>query len=263
MSNKEYESGTIKEIETMNLKPVILAGGLGSRLRPYTYVVPKPLLPIGERPIIELTMYWLRSFGLSEVAIALGWRGDLIRAYLGDGSKYGLKIHYVQEEKRLGTIGPLAQLKDWIGREDVFMMNGDILTQLDLQSFFLHHKKSGGEMSVAVREHVTRSPFGVIDVLNSTVTAIREKPVHVDLISAGMYMISSCCIGLVPEDRPFDATELMTALMLVNKDTVSAYQFTEPWIAVEHAGDYQEASREWIAWANSLECRATQLAHTK
>jgi len=236
-----------------NCKAVILAGGVGSRIRPYTFVVPKPLLPIGERPIIEITLRWLKCFGIDEVAIALGWRGAIIQSYLGDGSRYGLKIRYVQEEKRLGTVGPLCQLKDWIDG-DVFMMNGDIITQLDVSMFLVAHKKANALLSVACKVHETKSPFGVLTVAHNQVVGLREKPTYREIISTGMYVLSPRVLDRIPRDQQYDITDLMKTLIDEGK-VVHSHLFEEPWVAIEQTGELVDVAqnREWTTWADSLE----------
>lgn len=246
-----------------NVKPVILAGGLGSRLRPYTWVVPKPLLPIGERPIIQCQLMWLRSYGFKEVAIALGYRGDLIKAFVGDGKKYGIKIHYVQEDQRLGTAGPLALLKDWSEGKDLLSINGDLLTQLDLNKFIAWHREVGSSLTVATRMHEIKSPFGVIEVIcGATVTKITEKPTIKQLVSAGVYLVSSEVVKSLKSNEHYDMTAVMTSLAGTGK--VTSYLFEEPWTAVEHLGDFNTAiNGEWIQWADSLEHRILQLTNTE
>ncbi len=244
------------------IRAVVLCGGLGSRLRPFTYTVPKPLLPIGERPIIEIILRWLHTYNIHEVAVALGWRGNIIKSYIGDGSQYGLRVHYTQEEKRLGTVGPLTQLKDWIGEDDVFMMNGDILTKMNLDNFMTVHQTSKASMTVATKLHRERSRFGVIQTDKRVVTGLQEKPEVIQEISAGMYMMSSELLDLVPKDRQFDVTELMQ-LALWSKLEVRAYQFEEPWLAIEQIEDFDRVDREWSEWAAHLEHRQLQLNSVK
>lgn len=246
-----------------NVKPVILAGGLGSRFRPFTYVVPKPLLPIGERPIIQLTLYWLKSYGFDEVAIALGWRGDLIKAFLGDGSKYGMKIHYVQEEQRMGTAGPLSLLKDWLGQDDLLSINGDLVTKLNLEAFINKHKEERAVMTIASRYHETKLPFGVLETnFGKRVESVTEKPLISHLVSAGVYLLHPKVIQKLDVDQFMDMTTLIAKWSAI--DLVSAYVFDEPWIAIEHMGDFNSSiNGEWTEWANSLEHRILQLGATK
>ena len=235
------------------MKAIVLAGGAGARLRPYTLVLPKPLLPIGESPIIEISLQWLKTFGVTDIAIALGYRGELIKAYLGDGSKHGLKLTYVQENVRLGTAGPLSQLTDWIGKEDVFLMNGDILTQMNLNALVEAHKHHDSWLTVASRVHKTQSIFGVLSVIGGTVTGIAEKPVYTETVSAGMYMVSPRVLDLIPTGTQFDMTDLI--MMLLRKcRTVKAHIFNEPWIAVERQDQFETANKDglWRDWVLGL-----------
>ena len=235
------------------MKAIVLAGGLGARFRPYTLVLPKPLLPIGESPIIEISLQWLKTFGVKEIAIALGYRGELIRAYLGDGSKYGLKLTYVQENTRLGTAGPLSLLTDWIGSEDTFVTNGDILTQMHLNALAQTHKHHDSWLTVASRVHKTQSIFGVLSVIGGTVTGVSEKPVYTETVNAGMYMVSPRVLELIPSGTQFDMTDLI--LMLLRKcRTVKAHVFNEPWIAVERQDQFETANKDglWRDWVLGL-----------
>lgn len=244
----------------MNIKPVLLAGGMGSRLRPYTFCVPKPLLPIGEKPIIELSLYWLKSHGIDEVAIALGWRGEIIRAYVGDGSRFGMKVVYAQEDDRMGTAGPLTHLLEWIGKDDVFLTNGDILTQMDLAQFVDFHSQHGAALTIATRMHKTQSPFGVLSVIGGTVTGVQEKPMYTETISAGMYIVRNSTLGFIPHGaKPYDMTDLVMTLLRKGK-MVKSYPFTDPWIAVETLGDYDAAANEaWLSWSSSIQHRNLQI----
>lgn len=235
------------------MKAIILAGGRGTRMAPWSLVLPKPLLPIGESPIIEIGIQWLKSFGIKDIAIALGYRGELIRAYLGDGSKYGVDITYVQEKDRLGTAGPLSQLTDWIGDEDVFVINGDILTKLDLHAFVKSHKDKDSWLTVAARVHKTQSAFGVLSVIGGTVTGVSEKPTYTETVSAGMYMVSPRVLELIPADTQFDMTDLILTLLRKSK-TVKAYTFNEPWLAVEQKEQFETANHDgfWQSWGLEL-----------
>jgi mannose-1-phosphate guanylyltransferase len=222
------------------------------------------LLPVGDRAIIELTLYWLRAHGIREVAIALGWRGDLVRAFIGDGSKYGVTVTYAQERERLGTCAPITLLRDWIGDGDVFLMNGDIMTQMNLAEFVRLHGEMGTAVTIATRIHRIESPYGVFafDDLNN-VLGVREKPVYEQVISAGMYLIHNRVIGLIdPKIIPYDMTSFINDLCTW-KQPVGIYRFTDPWLAVERASDYEAAlSDDWQAWASSLEHRHLQLVNT-
>lgn len=242
-----------------NVKPVILAGGLGSRFRPYTYVVPKPLLPIGERPIIQLQLHWLKSFGFQEVAIALGWRGDLIKSFLGDGSRFGMQIHYVQEEQRLGTAGPLSLLKDWAGKDSLLSINGDLVTKLNLDKLHFFHFANKSGISIATREYEMKLPFGVVHSELGKFKEITEKPTYRYQVSAGIYLIDPSVL------HSLDGTHCdMTTLIQVWKERVHVFEFREPWIAIEELGDFNnKINGEWIEWADGLEHRAMQLGAMK
>lgn len=248
------------------MKAVILAGGKGTRLRPYTFVVPKPLLPVGETPILEVTVRWLYSQGVREIAIALGTGGQLIKAYVDTLiPKFAgtLSIAYIyDEDKPLGTAGPLAQLKEWLFNDDLFVINGDILTQLDLREFQRHHTISENLMTVATKLHTTTLPYGVLQLSDErksnfrSVSKVTEKPTREDFISAGMYMLSPEALDHIPKGT-FYITNLINSL--VSRDeSVGAYEFFEDWLAIEQFGDFVHVGEDWIRWVNSLHHRNMQ-----
>lgn len=234
------------------MKAIILAGGLGVRLRPLTYSIPKPLLPVGEKPILEIIVEKLKSFGFSDFIFAVGYRAELIETYFQDGSKFGVTIHYVREDERSGTAGPLAQVRERFefGEDGSFLvMNGDILTKLDFARFIDYHERSGCEITVATRKHEARVPFGVLVISEGKVTEIVEKPVTVHDISTGIYLMKSSVLRDVPPVGTFfDIPDLIRKLLSEGRQ-VGAYAFDEYWLAVDQLHDIEEAFsniEEWL-----------------
>jgi NDP-mannose synthase len=158
------------------MKAIILAGGMGTRLKPYTTVIPKPLVPIGETAIIEILLKRLKKFKVDEVYVCLNHFAEIIRAFLGDGTKFGLKINYSLEEQPLGTVAPIRLLKDL--PEDFLVMNGDLLTDLDFAGLFNYHLENKSLLTVSVFQRDAKIDFGVIesDPETNKVTGFREKP---------------------------------------------------------------------------------------
>jgi NDP-sugar pyrophosphorylase family protein len=227
------------------MKAVILAGGKGVRLRPLTYTIPKPLLPVGEKPILEEIIERLKSFGLHELVIAVGYRAELIETYFRDGSQLGVSIEYVRETHPLGTAGPLAHVRDTIALpagEPLFVMNGDILTDLDMRGFIDTHRRTGRELTVVTREFQLQHPYGVLKLDGDRVTGIVEKPAVTDIVSAGIYAIQPSALNLIPADAFFDMPDLANKLIASGR-TVGAYRFDGEWLAIDRIDQLEDAAR--------------------
>jgi|SRR5579859_536785 len=225
-------------------KAVILVGGLGARLRPLTFSIPKPLLPVGEKPILQLIIEQLREAGISELILATGYQSELIQAFCGDGAKLGVRISYVKEPMALGTAGPLSLVKGHFRENEFFLlMNGDILTQLDFKSFVAHAKAQDCELLVGYTKHIYRSPFGVLSVADGLITGIVEKPSQEFPVSAGIYCVNSSVFPFVPADTFFTVPDLIQHLLGAGKK-VSAYHIQESWIGLESAQHFEDAVRE-------------------
>jgi NDP-sugar pyrophosphorylase family protein len=227
------------------MKAVILAGGKGVRLRPLTYTIPKPLLPVGEKPILEEIIERLKSFGLHELVIAVGYRAELIETYFRDGSQLGVSIEYVRETHPLGTAGPLAQVRATIALpagEPLFVMNGDILTDLDMRGFIDTHRRTGRELTVVTREFQLQHPYGVLKLDGDRVTGIVEKPAVTDIVSAGIYAIQPSALNLIPADAFFDMPDLANKLIASGR-TVGAYRFDGEWLAIDRIDQLEDAAR--------------------
>jgi NDP-sugar pyrophosphorylase family protein len=227
------------------LKAVILAGGKGVRMRPLTYTIPKPLLPVGEKPIIEEIIERLRAQGFADLIIAVGYRAELIETFARDGAQLGVRIEYVRETQPLGTAGPLALVRDECALppgEPLLVMNGDILTDIDLRALVEAHRASGRDLTVATREHQLRHPYGVIQLDGNRITGITEKPVVTDVVSAGIYVVERPALGLVPHDRFFDMPDLVNALLAAGRE-VGAYAFDDDWLAIDSIDQLEDAAR--------------------
>jgi NDP-sugar pyrophosphorylase family protein len=227
------------------MRAVILAGGRGVRLRPLTYTIPKPLLPIGEKPILEEIIDRLKADGITEIIIAVGYRAELIETYFRDGAHLGVNITYVRETQPLGTAGPLALVRDTVAlepNEPLLMMNGDLLTDIDMNAFADAHRKSGAEVTVATREFALQHPYGVIQVEDGRITGIVEKPSVTDTVSAGIYAIQPSALDVIPSGKFFDMPDLVTALLAANRP-VAAYPFTGEWLAIDRIEQLEDAAR--------------------
>lgn len=222
-------------------RAVIQAGGKGTRLYPYTTVLPKPLMPIGDAPILEVVVRQLVHHGFRDLTITVGHLGHLIMAVLGDGSRWGAQIDYVAEEKPRGTIGALAALPPF--DEPVLVMNGDLLTDFNFREFFDAHLAGGTDLSVGVyHKHIPIS-LGVLDLdEENRVAGFREKPVLSFPCSMGIYVIGPDIIPLIPRDSVFGFDDLM-ATCLANKVPVRAHPFDGLWLDIGRPEDYADAAK--------------------
>jgi NDP-sugar pyrophosphorylase family protein len=221
------------------LRAVVLAGGKGVRLRPLTFALPKPLIPVGEQPILEDIVRSLAAAGFTEIHLTVGYRAELIETYFQDGTQLGVRIHYVRETEPLGTAGALSLVRDKLpAGEPVLVMNGDILTRMDFQALVGWHRARRHAMTIAVREHEMQVPFGVLTLDGDRVVGVAEKPVHRHVVSAGIYVVEPAALRFVPAGKRFDMPELASAAAAAG-ESVGAYRFTEPWQAVDRL-DQQE-----------------------
>jgi mannose-1-phosphate guanylyltransferase len=226
---------------------VILAGGRGVRLRPYTTAFPKPLVPIGdEYAILEIVLRQLRAAGCDTVTIAIGHLGQLIRAYCGDGSQWGLSIRYWQEEAPLGTMGPIVANLDDVP-EHFLVMNGDLLTDLDYAGLLDGHVRSGAPITVATYSRTVKIDFGVLEIGGEDgdrIVAFREKPVESFSVSMGIYALSRETLRGYEPGEALGFDELV--LDLLKTDTPPRVQpFDGYWLDIGRPDDYDTANEEW------------------
>ncbi len=228
--------------DTMHV--VILAGGKGVRLRPYTTVIPKPLVPIGEEySILEIVLRQLADKGFRRATLAIGHLGQLIRAYVGDGSQWGIEVDYVHEESPLGTIGPALMVLDRLP-ENFLLMNGDILTDLDYADLMHNHISTGAPLTVATYERVHQVDFGVLDVADRHVTGFTEKPPLTYSVSMGVYGVSKRHLERYTPGFPYGFDDLM--LDLIERGTLPAsYHFDGFWLDIGRPDDYDRANQEF------------------
>jgi mannose-1-phosphate guanylyltransferase len=227
--------------EVGTMKAVILVGGMGTRLRPLTFSIPKPLLPVGEKPILQIILEQLRAAGTEEVILATGYQAELIQAFCGDGSRFQLAISYFREEMPLGTAGPLSLVRHHFDADEHFLlMNGDILTNLDFGAFVDFSRRRQWSLTVGYTRHVYRSPFGVLSIKNDMLQSIVEKPAHEYCVSAGIYSIKGSALQWIPDREFFTVPDLMRALLAANKP-VGCYYIEDCWMGLETVEHFEEA----------------------
>lgn len=225
------------------MKAVIMAGGLGSRLKPFTQIIPKPLLPVGEKSVLEVTIQKLKEQGFTEVTLAVHYRSDLFESYFGDGSKFGLDISYSKEETRLGTAGPLALVKPRPG-EPFLVLNGDILTNMNFIRLKDFHVDNKADFTLVTKMLQLPLHYGVVEKKGNRILHIEEKPIVESEISAGIYFVNPDVVDLIPTDRVFDMTDLMKKI-ISQKMNILAYPLEEYWLDIGQMSDYEQAQEDF------------------
>ncbi len=230
---------------------VIIAGGKGIRLRPYTTLIPKPLVPIGEdHSILEIVMRQLAEQGFERVVLAIGHLGSLIRAYVGDGSQWGIEVEYFQETSPLGTIGPaLMFLNDC--PDNFLVMNGDIITNIDYADLLQTHIEARSPFTIATYERETKIDFGVLDVHGAEVTSFREKPTMTYAVSMGVYAVARRTLRRYKAGTPLGVDTLIKD-MLRREQHPTSYPFNGYWLDIGRPEDYDRANVEFETIKSSL-----------
>lgn len=227
------------------MRAVVLAGGKGTRLAPYTTVLPKPLMPIGEVPILEVVLRQLAHHDFKEVSLAVGYLAELLMAYCGDGGKFGTKLDYSRESMPLGTAGPIA-LVDRL-TETFLVMNGDLLTTIDYSKMLAEHRASGAIATVATYEKTVKIDLGVLELsADKRIVDYIEKPTMRYPVSMGIYMFEPRVLSFIPKQERLDLPDLVKELM-ASKEKVMAYKHEGYWLDIGRHDDYQEAVREFEA----------------
>jgi NDP-mannose synthase len=223
---------------------VIQAGGKGSRLRPYTLVLPKPLMPIGDSPIIEVLLKWLRRWGVKDIYITLGYLGGLIRSLCGDGCQWDMKITYSQEPEPLGTIGGLKLIQKQLN-EAFLTINGDVISDINLRDFISFHKSHEGLISVGVTEKKVKIDLGVLTGKQSQMMGFQEKPAMKFEVSMGIYCMEPEILDIIPYNVPFGFDDLMHS-MLDQKMAVYMYRHDGLWLDIGREEDFKHAQEFFL-----------------
>lgn len=227
----------------MSRRAVILAGGKGTRLRPYTVVLPKPLMPIGEYPILEVIIRQLVQAGFDHITLAVNHQAEIIKAFFQDGERWGIQIDYSIEAQPLGTMGPLRLIKDL--PEHFLVMNGDILTDINYTQFHDSHVSEGRVFTISSISREHRIDYGVLDSdVNGLLCGFREKPSVTYEVSMGVYMVSAYALQHIPLDRPYGFDNLMIDLMAA-KLPATVRLFSGYWLDIGRPDDYAQAIDEF------------------
>ncbi|MEO5691686.1 MAG: nucleotidyltransferase family protein [Usitatibacter sp.] len=229
----------------MSKRAVILAGGKGTRLRPYTVVLPKPLMPIGDYPILEVVLRQLASHGFDHITIAVNHQAELIRAFFGDGSKWSVRVDYSLEREALGTMGPLRLISDL--PPHFLVMNGDVLTDLDYSAFHDAHARNERLFTISSHRREHRIDYGVlVSDADGALLEFREKPASAYEVSMGVYMVSREVLRHVPGAGPYGFDHLMRDLLAAG-ERVHVQPFDGYWLDIGRPDDYMQAIEEFAA----------------
>jgi len=249
------EAGQVRDVALLNemlpgqvlpLQAVIMAGGLGSRMRPLTEELPKPMLPVGDRPLMERIVEQLQRAGIRRVNVTTHYKPEKIIEYFGDGSAFGVELSYVNEDRPLGTGGGLGLMP--VPQEPLLIINGDILTQVDFRSMLAYHQEQRADMTVAVGRYDVHVPYGVIECDGPRVRRLKEKPHLGLLVNAGMYLIEPSVYQFIRHGEHFNMTDLIQRLLDANGNVVS-FLIREYWLDIGQHTDYLRAQADIVEFS--------------
>ena len=230
----------VREYE-LPITAVIMAGGYGARLRPLTDEVPKTMLPVGDRPVLERIVGQLRESGIRRMNVTTHYKKEVISEHFGDGHEFGIEIQYVEEDRPLGTAGALSLVE--AAEDPILVINGDILTGLDFRAMLDFHRDHQADMTVAVKQQDMEIPFGVVEVDGVRVTGITEKPTVTHFINAGIYLLDPTVRRFIPRGQPYDMPDLIARLVSEGLIVVGV-PVTEYWMDIGRVEDYRRAQTE-------------------
>jgi len=224
-------------------KVILMVGGLGTRLKPLTNTTPKPMLHVGGKPILETIISKFASYGFVNIVLCVNYKSNIIKDYFGDGSKFGVNIEYIFEEKRMGTAGALSLLLE-NPDEPFFVMNGDLLTNVNFEHLLNFHLESNATATMCVREYDFQVPFGVVELDDGKIKSIQEKPTHSFFVSAGIYMLSPAVLSHIPKDEFYDMPTLFEKMIEIKEKLVS-FPIREYWLDIGRIEEFEKANSEY------------------
>jgi len=236
----------LDELISQHVKPnkvILMVGGLGTRLRPLTDTIPKPMLHVGNKPILETIIENFATYGFRKIVLCVNYKSDIIENHFKDGSRYGVEIEYIYESKRMGTAGALSLLSS-IPSEPFFVMNGDLLTNINFEHLLRYHLESDSLATMCVREHRYQVPFGVVEIEDEQVKSILEKPIKQWFVSAGIYMFSPEVIQNIPSNEFYDMPTLFENIMKKGESVVS-FPIREYWLDIGQIEEFKQANDEY------------------
>ncbi|MBI4596930.1 MAG: nucleotidyltransferase family protein [Candidatus Omnitrophica bacterium] len=224
--------------QPLALHAIVMAGGQGSRLTPLTEDLPKPMLPVGDRPLMEIVIQQLRAAGITRVKVSTHHKPEKIEEHFGDGQAFGVRLSYVAEDRPLGTAGALGLVE--VPDETTLVINGDILTQVDFRAMLAYHREHQADLTVAVRHYDVEVPYGVVECEGAMVRRLTEKPVSRLFVNAGIYLLEPSVYRFIPNGERFDMTDLIQRL-LDHQRPVASFPIREYWLDIGQHADYQLA----------------------
>lgn len=222
---------------------VLMVGGLGSRLRPLTEETPKPMLKVGNKPILQTIVEKFAEYGFTEIVMCVNYKSHIIQDYFGDGSAFGVTITYVLEEERMGTAGALSLLKT-LPKNPFFVMNGDLLTNINFEHLHNYHLSQNAMATMCVREYDFQVPYGVVNMEGNAILSIEEKPLHKFFVSAGIYMLDPEVIRYIPKNQFYDMPTLFETLIKKEQKAIS-FPIREYWLDIGQMDEYERANSEY------------------
>lgn len=229
---------------------VLMAGGLGSRLKPLTDDCPKPLLRLGNKPILEIILENLSEYGFKKYFISVNYKAEMIEKYFGDGARWGIEITYLREKRAMGTAGALGLLPD-CPRAPLIVMNADLLTKVNIHQFLDFHYAHKATATMCVRDYHFQVPFGVVNIDQHRLISVDEKPIHRFFVNAGIYALSPSALDYVPRNMPYDMTTLFEDLITGGHETV-VFPLREYWLDIGRLDDYERASHEYYTIISNI-----------
>lgn len=246
--NKEKQLVNVIFKEIRNLKEennsvILMVGGLGARLRPLTDKIPKPMLKVGDKPILEIIIEGFKQYGYTNFILSVNYKKEMIQNYFQSGEAFGVNITYIEETKRMGTAGALSMLPER-PTKPVFVMNGDLLTQVNFDQLMQFHKEQQAVATMCVREYEYQIPYGVIKTEGANLVSIHEKPIHKNFVNAGIYVLNPEAFNYIPKDVYFDMPTLFETIIADNK-AATIFPIREYWLDIGRLDDFEKANLDY------------------
>lgn len=229
-------------------KVVLMVGGLGTRLRPLTDNMPKPMLKVGDKPILETIIKQFSKSGFKNIVLCVNYKSEIIKDYFGDGSKFDIEIEYIYENKRMGTAGALSLLQKK-PKEPFFVMNGDLLTNINFSDLLDYHNANKSIATMGVREYEMQVPYGVVNTIGTEIKTIEEKPTLNFFVSGGVYVLDPICLNIIPNDEYYDMPTLFENI-ISNKNKTITYPIKDYWLDIGRHEDFEKANIEYKEYFN-------------
>lgn len=224
-------------------KVVLMVGGLGTRLRPLTEHTPKPMLKVGNKPILETIILNFKKYGFTNIILCVSYKSHIIEEYFEDGSRFGVNIEYIHENKRMGTAGALSLIRDKLN-ESFFVMNGDLLTNINFEHMLDYHISNSSMATMGVREYDFQVPYGVVRVNGENIISIDEKPRHSFFVSGGVYVLNNEILNLIPNDEFYDMPTLFENIIRKCMKSIS-FPIREYWLDIGRMEEFEKANNEY------------------